>query len=262
MVLTYDRVSGQPVLTLGDLAGRPAGSYAETFHFVLNNMVAADNRIPPYGFDYDQAKLRNALPVPEEQFGDPGAGGTYRYWDEVTLLPPPGAVRADIALMYQATSWEYIQFLLLANDGSVAFLQDRGQQLYDAWRGTGMAAPEVMATASWTGAPGGPVLGISGLVAGATANLSLVGGTPGGMIGFAYSLSGGGPASLPAGPCGVVTVDLSAPVSVLSIQPADGTGAADVSVPVPAGATGAAVWFQALDLTTCALSNGLAETVG
>ena len=262
LVLSYDRITGQPDSTLGDLAAQAAGTHLETFHFVLNNTVALDNRIPPYGFDYDEAKLRNALPVPDTQYGNPGPGGAYRYWDEVELNPPATAVRGEIELLYQPTSWEYVQFLLLANDGSIAFLQDRGQHLFDAWMNTGMAAPEVMATATWTGSPTGPALSIAGLVAGGTATLTVVNATPAGAVGYAYSLAGGGPATLPAGPCGPLTVDLGLPVTVLPLQTADATGTAVLTIPIPAGSTGVPVWFQALDLTSCVLTNGLAEVIG
>jgi hypothetical protein len=95
---------------------------------------------------YDDALIRNALPVPADQYGDPGVGGVFEHWDDVELTPPPGAVRADVQLLYQSTSWEYIQFLDLANDGSVAFLADEGQNILEAWIHTDMAAPEVMAT--------------------------------------------------------------------------------------------------------------------
>ncbi len=70
LALSYDRFSGEEDTTLGDLANQAAGSYHETFHFALNNHVARDNRIPPYGMRYDQAKKRNVLPVPEDQYGD------------------------------------------------------------------------------------------------------------------------------------------------------------------------------------------------
>jgi hypothetical protein len=70
----------------------------------------------------------------------------FEHWDDVELTPPPGAVRADVQLLYQSTSWEYIQFLDLANDGSVAFLADEGQNILEARIHTDMAAPEVMAT--------------------------------------------------------------------------------------------------------------------
>jgi hypothetical protein len=148
--LTFDRVTGAVRETLGDLGGQAPGTWLETFHFVLNNYLAKDNRIPPYEMSYDEARIRNILPVPESQYGDPGPGGTYRYWDEVALNPPPGAHHADVTLYYQPTSWEYIQFLDLANTGQNAFLADEGVHLRDAWLATGMAAPHAMATASWT----------------------------------------------------------------------------------------------------------------
>jgi hypothetical protein len=58
--------------------------------------------------------------------------------------------------MYQPTSWEYIQFLDHANDGSVAFLASEGANILDAWLNAGMAtntrmaAPHVMASTTWT----------------------------------------------------------------------------------------------------------------
>jgi hypothetical protein len=149
--LSFDRVTGVADYTLGQLAAQAPGTYHETFHFVLNNIVAKDNRIPPYGFAYNEARVRNALPVPANQYGGPGAGGTYRYWDEIALNPPPGAVRAEIRLLYQPTSWEYVQFLNLANTKGNAFLANEGVNLLNAWLATGMAEPHVMATATWTG---------------------------------------------------------------------------------------------------------------
>ena len=62
-------------------------------------------------------------------------------------------MRADIALLYQPTSWEYIQFLYVANTRSNAFLADEGVNLLDAWLNTGMAEPYVMASTAWI-APG------------------------------------------------------------------------------------------------------------
>ena len=51
--------------------------------------------------------------------------------------------------MYQPTSWEYIEFLYLANNGSIAFLADEGSNLLDAWVNTGMATPYVMENITW-----------------------------------------------------------------------------------------------------------------
>jgi hypothetical protein len=154
--LGFDRTTGAVTYTLGQLAAQAPGTQHETFHFVLNNTVVKDNRIPTYGMSHEEARKRNALPVPATQYGGGtasynGLASVYRYWDEVALSPPAGAVRANIDLLYQSTSWEYIQFLRLANTGSVAFLANEGQNLYDAWRNTGMAEPVVMASASWVG---------------------------------------------------------------------------------------------------------------
>jgi hypothetical protein len=83
----------------------------------------------------------------------------YEHYDELELSPPAGATTATIELLYQPTSWEYIQFLALANDGTNALLGDTGELMLEAWLATGMAEPVVMASATWTG--DGGVLGDS-----------------------------------------------------------------------------------------------------
>jgi hypothetical protein len=148
--VAYDRISGAVTETVGDIAAQAPGTSRETFHFVLNNTVVKDTRIPPYGMAYDAARVRNTLPVPETRYGNPGSGGTYNYFDQFALNPPPGAVTATINLMYQPTSWEYIEFLERANSGSVANLANEGANILDAWLNTGMAAPYVMETVPWT----------------------------------------------------------------------------------------------------------------
>lgn len=163
--LAYDRVSGAVTVTLGQLADGNA-PYAETFHFVLNNYVAKDNRIPPYGMTYEEARKRNALPVPASLYANPN--GTYRHWDEFTLNPPAGATYAEIRLLYQPTSWEYIQFLYLANNRQNAFLAAEGEKLLQTWLNTGMAEPYVMASATW-GTPPAPACSAPGAPATLTA---------------------------------------------------------------------------------------------
>jgi hypothetical protein len=152
--LTFDRVTGAVTMTLVQLASAAPGTTRETFHFVLNNRLLADNRIPPYGFRYDEARTRNALPVPATQYGAPTTGGTFTYKDQVALNPPVGATRAEIELLYQTSSWEYIQFLTLANPGTSAFLATAGIDLFDGYRNTGRSAPERMALARWCDLPG------------------------------------------------------------------------------------------------------------
>jgi hypothetical protein len=152
--LAYDRTTGAVTVTLAQLAASPAGTTQETFHFILNNKVIADNRIPPWRMSRNEALARNAQPVPATQYGYPGPGGVYNHFDDVALAPPAGATRADIELLYQTSSWEYIQFLYLANPGTSPFLASAGQQLFDAYRNTGGSAPEVMKTARWCRLPG------------------------------------------------------------------------------------------------------------
>ena len=167
--LTYDRLTGAPEITIGELAVEPAGTTHEAQHFLLNDVVLSDTRIPPWGLAYDETRKRNALPVPDTQYGNPGPGGTYDHWSEVNLDPPVGAVSATIELLYQPTSWEYIQFLALTNDGSIATLAEVGDDLLVTWLLTGMAAPHVMATTSWTaGATVDPWLDLGDGMAGLT----------------------------------------------------------------------------------------------
>ena len=133
------------------LANQPAGTVWKTNHFALNNGFVRDSRIPPYGLPYDEALTRSILPVPDDQYGDPGPGGVFDHEDEFELDPPPGAATANLRLLYQSTSWEFVQFLELGNDGSITFLQDVGRNLREAWQATGMAAPVEMASAVWVG---------------------------------------------------------------------------------------------------------------
>lgn len=149
MPLSFDRLTGETDYTLGELGGTAPGHEYETFHFVLNNTVIKDNRIPPYRMSYDEGRKRNILPVPADTYGNPGPGGEYNYWDEVTLNPPPGAASATIDLLYQPTSWEYIQFLYEANTGEIAFLANEGEYMLEAWQNTGMAAPYTITTVNW-----------------------------------------------------------------------------------------------------------------
>jgi hypothetical protein len=155
MPLSFDRFTGEADYTLGELGLSDPGTEHETFHFVLNNTMLKDNRIPPYGFSYDVARVRNALPVPANQYGGGSAGSTYEYFDVVPLNPPGGAESATINLMYQPTSWEYIQFLDRANTTPAgAFLADEGKNMLEAWLNTGMAEPYVMASTTWGTPPG------------------------------------------------------------------------------------------------------------
>ncbi|NIP23903.1 MAG: hypothetical protein GWN67_06915 [Phycisphaerae bacterium] len=117
------------------LVGEPNGP---SFHFVLNNKVYKDNRIPPRGF------INDAF----EDFGGEPVDYSYedgQYWDETTYDIPPGAVSAQVTLYYQSTSKEFIEFLRDKNTTDTT-----GQQMYDLWNDNDKCPPEVMQSVSIT----------------------------------------------------------------------------------------------------------------
>ena len=114
---------------LAALLGKQAGA---SFHFVLNNTVVKDNRIPPRGYQqvlFDQPGLR---PVGVEY-----ADG--QYWDETQYLLPMDTARVSATLYYQTASAEYINFL--RRKGGVD-----GLALGELWAGL-KSPPQVMARA-------------------------------------------------------------------------------------------------------------------
>jgi hypothetical protein len=85
----------------------------ETFHFVLATGRYKDNRIPPKGFDIAGAAARLSEPV-WHGVEDPAYFTSAEYaggYDDVSLTIAPGAERVEVALYYQGTSREYIEFL-------------------------------------------------------------------------------------------------------------------------------------------------------
>jgi hypothetical protein len=108
--------------------------------------------------------------------------------------------------------------------------------------------------------PGGPVLGVSGLVAGQSALITVDNTTSNGSVGLAYSLTGAGPTTVFTGSCGFMSVDLSAPISVIGTFTAIGT-TMSLNMNIPLAASGRSVWIQGLDFGSCTLTNGLALTV-
>jgi hypothetical protein len=51
--VAFDRTTGAVTKTLAQVAAQAPGTAAESFHFLLNDTVIKDNRIPPYGMSYD-----------------------------------------------------------------------------------------------------------------------------------------------------------------------------------------------------------------
>ncbi|KAA3608752.1 MAG: hypothetical protein DWQ01_11630 [Planctomycetota bacterium] len=109
--------------------------------------------------------------------------------------------------------------------------------------------------------PQGPVLRVNGFIAGNVATLTAGCVTPAANIAFVYSITGTGPTTVPAGPCGLTTFDLSPPLNLLGVAPADPTGVATLAVPIPPGTTGIPVFLQSLDLATCTTTHNLIAVV-
>jgi len=107
----------------------------------------------------------------------------------------------------------------------------------------------------------GFTLSVDNLIAGQMATASATGGTPGGLIGIGMSRVGAGPSMINAGPCGMVSVELSFPIQVLELSNADANGDLSVSGMVPANAAGLTLYFHALDFGSCTLSNAVTEVI-
>lgn len=107
-----------------------------------------------------------------------------------------------------------------------------------------------------TVAGSGPSLATTGLTAGAPATFTVTDATPGGNVLLGYSTTGAGPTVTPFG-----TVDLSAPIRSMPTLVADAAGVASMSATVPAGAAGATLYMQGVDMSSTDLTNSIAETV-
>ncbi|HHY57795.1 MAG TPA: DUF11 domain-containing protein [Chloroflexi bacterium] len=114
------------------LAIDDGATVTETFHFVRNNTVLKDNRIPPRGYTvaaFDQPGLR---PV----------GATYvdgQHWDETVYALPADAAVVVAVLYYQTASKEYIDFLRVEGGADGVVLG----QMWDDLK----SPPEIMAVA-------------------------------------------------------------------------------------------------------------------
>jgi Cep192 domain 4 len=107
------------------------------FHFVLNNQIYSDNRIPPRGFNNANFSAIQSPPV-----GYSYADG--QYWDDTDYPVPEGTARAEVRLYYQSTSREFVEFMRDENHTN-----DWGTRLYDAWVAQGQSTPELMASTTW-----------------------------------------------------------------------------------------------------------------
>lgn len=138
-VLTHDANAKvyeiEPGLS-SDLAAALGYSPGPSFHFVLNNQIFLDNRIPPRGFTNAAFTAIQSPPI-----GYAYADG--QYWDDTYFTLPGSAARVDVTLYYQTTSKEFIEFLRDENHTNAW-----GQTMYDLWNTNGKSAPVAMATES------------------------------------------------------------------------------------------------------------------
>jgi hypothetical protein len=121
--------------TLSPVLNLPVGP---SFHFVLNDTVWFDNRIPPRGFSNANFEAIQSAPRGESVLYADG-----QYWDDTHYPMPAGVTQVEARLLYQTISREYVEFLRDAN-----VTDDRGDELYNLWSTTGMAPPELMVAAS------------------------------------------------------------------------------------------------------------------
>jgi hypothetical protein len=111
----------------------------KSFHFVLNDIITRDTRIPPKGFNNAAFSERGCAPVGVEY-----ADG--QYWDDSTFTLPENCARVEASLIYEPVTMEYVRFLTEENR-----TDDLGKTLLNVWRNAGDATAAVIATV--TGSP-------------------------------------------------------------------------------------------------------------
>lgn len=145
--------NGTGACDIADEGGNPL------FHFVLNDCIRFDNRIPPRGFtggrDLETRPVGYVFPPSP-------VAGQLAHWDDTAyqLTVPPLArspVTIEAALLYQTSSKEYVEFLrdqavahgfppdCIERASGVPMVSSRGQYLFDLWSLYGRAAPFVVA---------------------------------------------------------------------------------------------------------------------
>lgn len=139
---------------LVDAGGQPM------FHFVLNDCVVLDNRIPPLGFAPDVETAPAGYTYPS----NPALPGTLANWDDSAYaIPVPDTTTrpyvVEVRLRYQSTSKEYVEFLRDANVSTCDPFdpscdptlpdarRNRGEKMHDLWTAYDRAPPVDMATA-------------------------------------------------------------------------------------------------------------------
>ncbi|MCO5194029.1 MAG: cytochrome c family protein [Anaerolineae bacterium] len=144
-IMIYEAKQGMTE-SLAAQVGLPPG---ESFHFVLNNVIVKDNRIPPRGYEFDAFAAAGAAPMTKSN-PDPTRYADGQYWDEVVYELPDEVVTGVVRLLFQASSKEYIEFLR-DNNPNPGDPDNNGAILFDLWEQTERSKPEVMAEISFGG---------------------------------------------------------------------------------------------------------------
>ena len=100
-----------------------------SFHFILNDMIYKDNRIPPRGFTNAAFDAAGANVVAYHY--DDG-----QYWDTTAYPVPAETATVEVTLYYQTAAKEYIEFLKAENKTN-----NWGEGLYKAWAVTTKSMP-------------------------------------------------------------------------------------------------------------------------
>ena len=116
----------------GDLSPIVNLPIGPSFHFVLNDSIFKDNRIPPRGFTNADFETIQSPPVAY-------AYSDGQYWDDTAYLIPGASARVVVTLYYQTVSKEYVEFLRDENATN-----DWGDNFYNLWESNGKSPPEVM----------------------------------------------------------------------------------------------------------------------
>jgi len=247
---------------MAGVTGLPAG---ESFHFVLNNTILKDNRLPPRGFNntaFDAAQTG----VVDYSYADE------HFWDDTVFPLPTGTVNVEVNLYHQTTSRGYIEFLRDENH-----TDDRGQTAYDAWVDHGKSAPILVGSAVLeVGQPTCPTPIVYGLgkldTAGDRAVLGWTGTPSVGTDDFVVTVDGAipgrtgglivGPGSASEPLSGGTRLVDQATVAATFTVGADGTAAVPIPLADRAAFIGGELYFQAfysdpVDDDPISLSDGL-----
>jgi len=182
------------------------------------------------------------------EIGDLGPGGGHDVFEISGSLTLAGALEVSLIDQFEprpGDSFPILEYGFRWGGFTAQFLPD----LRNDWYWTS----NYDATTLTLGVEGtGPVLGdiVPGL-ADQLNSLTLSGAEPGAAVGFAWGVIDG---SAPIAPCPGADTDIADP-HLIAVTTADASGEATVASFVPASAAGLRVFVQAVDLSTCLVTN-------